>query len=112
MTITSSVSQYALWCAELMLGVSVPVIYASLDKGGVIFAGLLMFVISILLLLATRMHNKLAIKLLLVLHIVVALFVLIGISLYKPHIFLICWSMIIILLASASWVKLRNEKNI
>jgi hypothetical protein len=97
-------------CAGFMLGVSIPVIIASLVNGGfIVIFGLLMFLFSLVLLSQVSKPLNLLKKVLLILHAAVALVVLIAILKINPHIFLIIWSITILALSVISWVS--HEKN-
>ena len=96
-----------------MLGVSIPVIIASLEKGVV----LITFGVSMLfgsLALASQIAKPLNLlkKILLGFHALVALVVLVLILRGTPHTFLIFWSTTMFVLSVVSWLSHFKKLNI
>lgn len=100
-------------CAGFMLGVSIPVIIASLGKSGLMIAfGLSMLLSSLALASQIAKPLNLLKKGLLVFHAAVALVVLIAILKSTPHTFLIFWSITMFMLSVVSWLSHSKKLNI
>lgn len=99
-------------CGGLMLGVSVPVIIASWGKSIPLFIGILMLVAGLSLVCTISTSLITLKKTLLVVHALIAVVILIATIIYNPHIFLICWSVVVITLACIGWLGFRNKESI
>ena len=100
-------------CAGFMLGVSIPVIIASIDKGVVIIAvGVLMLISSLALASQIAKPLNLLKKILLGFHALVALVVLVLILKSTLHTFLIFWSTTMFMLSVVSWLSHVKKLNI
>jgi hypothetical protein len=99
-------------CGGIMLGVSVPVIIAAWGKSVPLFFGVMMLVVGLSLVCIISKPLMTLKKALLAIHALIAAVILIGTTVYNPHVFLICWSILVILLVGFGWFGLRNEQKI
>ena len=99
-------------CGGIMIGVAVPVIIASLDKVAVMFFGIFMLLSGICLVASIKTKKELMKKTLLIIHILIGLVILVGMFLSNLNIFLVCWSLLVILLAVLSMFGYKNEQSI